>query len=358
MQRRILSEGIADLTPGYFALVMATGIVSIAAKLEGLELVAWGLLWFNLVAYAVLWLLTGIRIARYGARIRADLFDHGRGPGFFTTVAGTAVLGAEILVLSGRHDAPWALWSVAVVLWFIILYAFFTAVTVKRDKPGLEEGLNGVWLVIVVATQSLAVLGALLAVRQDPGQTREVMLFFCLCAYLLGCMLYLVLITLIIYRFTFLPFTTGRLTPPYWVNMGAVAITTLAGANLLLAAPLWPFLASLTPFLRGFTLFFWAAATWWIPLLLILGIWRHGVMGYPIEYGPLFWGLVFPLGMYTTATYRLSVALELPFLRVIPRYFVYIAMGAWAITAVGLVRYLVRTARQVLGPARPGAGSG
>ena len=59
------------------------------------------------------------------------------------------------------------------------------------------------------------------------------MLFVALCMYLLGAMLYLTIITLIFYRFTFVPLTVDQLTPPYWINMGAVAITTLAGASLL-----------------------------------------------------------------------------------------------------------------------------
>ena len=76
-------------------------------------------------------------------------------------------------------------------------------------------------------------------------------LFFALCMYLLGAMLYLTIITLIFYRFTFLTLTVDQLTPPYWINMGAVAITTLAGASLLLQADRWPFLVMLRPFLTG-----------------------------------------------------------------------------------------------------------
>ena len=52
---------------------------------------------------------------------------------------------------------------------------------------------------------------------------------FTLCMFLLGCMLYLPLITLIFYRFTFVNVTMAALTPPYWINMGAVAITTSGG---------------------------------------------------------------------------------------------------------------------------------
>jgi hypothetical protein len=63
--------------------------------------------------------------------------------------------------------------------------------------------------------------------------------------FLLGCMLYLILITLIFYPFTFVNLTTVTLTPPYWINTGAVAITTLAGARLIIAAPTWSLLGDI-----------------------------------------------------------------------------------------------------------------
>ncbi len=158
-------------------------------------------------------------------------------------------------------------------------------------------------------------------------------------------MLYLLLISLIFYRFTFFNLTTASLTPPYWINMGAVAITTLAGARLILAAPGWSLLAEILPFINGFTLFFWVAGTWWIPLLFILGIWRHLYKRFPLAYDPQYWGMVFPLGMYTACTFQLSKALNFEYLMLIPRCFIYLALGAWLVTFIGLIRSLVvRTA--------------
>jgi tellurite resistance protein TehA-like permease len=155
-------------------------------------------------------------------------------------------------------------------------------------------------------------------------------------------MLYIWIIALIFYRYTFFRFSPADLSPPYWINMGAMAISVLAGAHLIENAPDAPFLESLRPFLEGFTVFFWATGTWWIPMIAILGIWRYVYQRLPFEYDPLYWGAVFPLGMYSACTFEMADAMNLHFLDAIPKIFLVIALAAWLATAVGLARSLLR----------------
>jgi hypothetical protein len=76
-----------------------------------------------------------------------------------------------------------------------------------------------------------------------------------------------------------------------------------------------PSLIATRPFVEGVTLILWAWAAWWIPLLILFGIWEHGICRVPLTYSPMPWGIVFPLGMFTVASLRLSLAADFPPLR-------------------------------------------
>lgn len=338
----LIRTAAAGLFPGYFAVVMATGATSIALNLLEYRILALALLAANCLAWGFLWFMTLVRTLWYPASLVDDMMSHARGPGFFTLVAGTCILGSQFQLLLEWNDIAAAFWWLGVSLWAVIMYTFFIAVTTRTEKPTLDTGINGAWLLAAVSTQSVAILTALVP-WSGPEDLR---LFFALCMFMIGCMLYLAIITLIFYRLTFLRLNAETLGPPYWINMGAVAIATLAGSTLILRGQESSLLAGFLPFMKGFTLFFWSIASWWIPLLFGLTLWRHVIQRHKLDYEPQLWSLVFPLAMYTTGTIRLADALGTPFLMVIPAVTIWLAFGAWVVTSMGMWRHFAFLARE------------
>ncbi|MCF8039265.1 MAG: tellurite resistance/C4-dicarboxylate transporter family protein [Desulfohalobiaceae bacterium] len=337
---KTISQAARGLHPAYFALVMATGIVSMACHQQGFDFLAWGLFYLNIGAYGILWVLTVWRAFRFWSFLAADISSHSLAPGYFTIVAGTGVLGSQVLIIGELPGAAFILWVATLVLWLGLTYTIFTVLIVKEEKPSLAEGLNGGWLVAVVAAQSASVLGS--TVAQYAGSAQDTLLLLTFVIWLFGGMLYIWIISLIFYRYLFFQFLPEDMTPPYWINMGAVAISTLAGATLMAESNGLNFFDGIRPFLTGLTFFFWATATWWIPMLVILFVWRHACKKFPLAYNPQYWGAVFPLGMYTACTYTLAESAQLASLLIIPRIFIFIALAAWAVVFTGLIRHMLR----------------
>lgn len=240
------------LNPGCFALVMATGIVSIDASQHDMQAIAQALFAFNLVAYAWLLALTGLRLVRYRRELVADFANPSRGAGFLTFAAGTCVLGSQCLQVVPLQALAAVLAVVGAAAWATLTYLFFAVTITARFKPGFTRSINGGWLVAVVATEALSTLLTLLAAsRADPGHLR----FLALGLYMLGAALYLLIITLVVYRMVFFPLRAREFTPPYWIDMGALAIITLAGSLIITHAPASGPIVELLPFVKGFTVF-------------------------------------------------------------------------------------------------------
>ena len=130
-----LRTAVAELTPGYFAMVMATGIVSISSWLMGIKPAAVILFRLNIALYAILWLLLLGRIIFYPRHFLADLGDHSRGAGYFTTVAGTCILGTQFVILDHALTPALLLLSLGAVLWIFLIYGFFRLLF----PPGLTD---------------------------------------------------------------------------------------------------------------------------------------------------------------------------------------------------------------------------
>jgi tellurite resistance protein TehA-like permease len=330
-------DKLETLHPAYFALIMATGIVALATYLHGIYVLSNILFWLNALFFVTLIVMTGVRIVQYPDAFAADLRSYRRSVGFFTVVAAFGVFGSELVLQMQATGLAIFFWIIAATLWFVVTYGILTLLAISADKPNVADGINGSWQVMVVATQSLSILTVLTLTSYVFIELQKPLMFTALILWLGGGAIYLWLATLIFFRYMFLPTSAEDLTPHLWINMGAAAISVLAGTTLLDQSGLSPIVSELEPFVKGLTLLFWAVASWWIPMLVALGIWRHFVCGVPLSYDPLCWGGVFPLGMYSVCTYELAQTLGISLLMPLSNLFMIAAVGGWMAAVAGLV---------------------
>jgi tellurite resistance protein TehA-like permease len=343
-----VARAVRDLHPGYFAFVMATGIISEGTFLLGPSWLSRALLAAASAGLVVLGAALAARLAFFRSNVAADIKAPDRVFGFFTITAGLNVLGAR-LALTGHPLVTAMLAGVAAAVWLLLTYGVPASMLLNRTRDSVLGGVNGSWLLWIVATQSLSVSAAVLV----PAWPSQAALLAPVAAGLwcVGLLLYLLVVTLILLRWLTVPMTPATLGPPYWILMGATAISVLAGAkDLGLPADL-PVVRATAGFVEGFTFALWAFGTWWIPLLVILGLWRHVRRHWPLTYEPTLWSVVFPLGMYSVATLTFGKVAHLAFMEPLARFTIWVAVAAWALVAAA---FLARLARQ---PSEPTSGA-
>ncbi|HCO26642.1 MAG: C4-dicarboxylate ABC transporter [Gimesia sp.] len=315
-----------------FAIVMATGIVSLACSQLQLTLISQGLLICNLMLSGYLVLFNGIQMKKYPHQVISDLLAPATGFDSFTIVAACCILGSQFLQIVHLPTLALALWCVGLITWLLLSYSLLAQFIVRRAGLDISKDVHGGWLLLVVATQAVSVSGTSLS-REFPV-FHESLVFLSLSLWLVGGLLYLWVISLILYRTIFFTMNSESLAPPHWISMGAMAISTLAGASLISIARDSMILSQVLPFVKGLTLLCWVTATWWIPLLVILGVWRHILQRVSFSYDSQFWSIVFPLGMYSVSTHRLAVELNFSPLMQGANLVAYLALGAWLITII------------------------
>jgi tellurite resistance protein TehA-like permease len=342
-----LSAGVRELDPGYFALVMATGIVSVALGGAGAAALSAVMLGVTVASYLVLVAASGWRLRSYRPDLLADAAEPATAFAFFSFVAGSDVLGVR-LAADDHHLLTAALLVVAAAAWLLLSYGLPLAL-VTRTTPGAALArVNGTWFLWTVGTQSLAV-----AVTTFPPWAARRLAPVAVGLWAVGVVLYLLTAGLVLAGLLQFPVGPADLTPAYWVFMGATAISVLAGAGVL-GLPPGPLVAAVHPVVAGLSVMLWAFGTWLIPLLICLGVWRHLVRRVPLRYEPALWSMVFPLGMYCTASRALGAALNVPWLVTTGKAGSWLAFAVWALVFAAMSRRLARRSGRVPASAADG----
>ena len=334
-----VSETVSTLAPGYFALVMASGIVSIGLELEDFHAASAIFLALCMVAYVVILVLNLVRLARFRSAIRLDFLDPGRAFGFFTFVAGTNVLGVR-LAMAGAPWATAALLTVSGLTWLVFGYVIpWTAVLGREERPVIKDA-NGTWFIWCVATQSVAAACATL--EPLAGVWKAGLALLAVVSWSVGIVLYAAVGIFVSLRLMTYRIRPQDLGPAYFVSMGAMAISVLAGARIVEMADA-PMAEAVHGLVAGSSVVFWAFASWLLPVLIAAGCWRHLVNRVPLVYEPGMWSVVFPLGMYAVAGIFLGHADRLPIVLAIGQAELWFAVAAFLTTFAGMSHHLWRT---------------
>lgn len=354
----ILGNAVKNFHPAYFAMVMATGIISIAFYGMGYDGLARVLFYLNVASYSILLPALVARALFFWPSVVKDLKAPRRAWPFLTFIIGTNTIGAQfILFMHAAETAAW-LWVLALVSWVFCIY-FILFNIASRPEKSLEDTVDGATLLIVVSTESIALLGVTLL---EVFEIQSGGAFFMIWAlWAAGFILYCLVMPLVMYRMFCRKMERKDWHGPYWICMGAAAIVTLTGAEMVLHMPAIPLWRDVYGTTKALILVSWAIATWWIPYQIIMDVWkltRIGISGsipfwvrlFPwarLAFGrrggshffePPSWGRVFPMGMYAVCTLALAKATGFEFMAVVPHYWGWCALAIWALTFVGTLR--------------------
>ncbi|MFD8389717.1 tellurite resistance/C4-dicarboxylate transporter family protein [Streptomyces sp. NPDC059680] len=301
----------AERSPAVGAAVMATGVVSVGLHMTGAESVSR----VALAMACVSWIALAAKFVLRLVGERERWVTEAESPGALTSVAATAVLGNRISAL-GRQTLAEALLALAALLWPVLL-----VLVVRRWRPRMP----GAVFLCCVATESLAVLGATLAAAERMAWLAHTALVL----FWLGLVLY----GLALVRFDMRQVLEGA--GDHWIAGGALAISALAGADLLIAGDRGMYLWNDDDrdVLRTVTVALLVLDLVWYAVLLAAEAARPRP-GYHV----LRWATVFPMGMTAVAALSVGTALGVPWLDRPGRVLLWAAVALWLVVAAGAVR--------------------
>lgn len=306
--------------PDVFAAVMATGILSVAARNHHYHWLSDSL---GVLTTAGLLVLVLLALAR---RPPWDLRDPDVTLRLFTFVAACAVLDSRLVA---HPMVVRGLGMVALAAW-LVLVGLSVRNMAARDWTALRGRAHGAWELASVGTSGLAIISAQVAWHTgDRGW-----LAGAVGVWTLAIFIYVLMAWLILWRTVIERTDQAGFEPDDWILMGAMAIATLAGDTIVAVAPGW-----LAGPVRAVTVVTWAVATGWIPPLIYFVLHRVNRRPSVLQFTGVWWALVFPLGMYSVATDAMAAELRVPALATVSLVFFWNALTVWLIVAVaGLLR--------------------
>jgi C4-dicarboxylate transporter/malic acid transport protein len=317
----------ANLGPNWFASVMGTGIVAIAAvllpvKIAGLRtgaLVVWVL---AAAMLAVLVLATALQWARDTDKARSHARNPAMAPFYGAPAMALLTVGAGALLvgrdLIGSHTAvvlDSVLWGIGTAAGLAssvaIPYLMFT-----HHRLQQKDAL-GSWLMPIVPPMVSAATGAALVEHLPAGQARLTLLLGCYAMFGLSLIASMVIISIVWARLLYHGPGATRTVPTVWIVLGPVGQSITAVNLLAAAAPQaigQPYSLAMQAIGVLYGIPAWGFAMLWLSIAAAVTVSaaRDG-----LTFTPAWWSFVFPIGTVVTGTSELAARTHLVALTVL-----------------------------------------
>jgi len=341
-----------DVAPNWFAAVMGTGIVAIAAvtlpyRVPGLHsfaLAVWVLAAAMLVAFtaalAVQWIRHRERALAHAANPVMAQYWGAPAMALMTVGGGTLLVGRSWLGLSAAVNTDWALWGLGTALG-LVTACWIPYLMMTRHEIA-EDGAFGGWLMPVVPPMVSAANGALLVPFAASGQARLSLLAGCYAMFGISLFASLIIIPLVWSRLVIHKTLPAIMVPTCWILLGPLGQSITAAGNTakvagLVLRPPYPAGADVFALLYGLPT--WGFAMLWLAIATALTV-RAVRRGMP--FGPTWWSFTFPVGTVVTGTISLAARTGSEVLRGASLVLFVLLAVAWLVV---LARTVVRSVR-------------
>ena len=337
---------IRQFTPNWFTVSMGTGVVAlIVSEFPMLKALTWqlgtGLWYFNILLFVLFSVLYGLRWAFYPHEAK-QIFQHpsmslflGTIPMALATILNGFLKYGQPIYGDTAVQIAQALWYADVIL--ALLVAWAVPFAMYRHQEHALQQMTAVWLLPIVACEVAASSGGLLLGHLAADTHAVAILLGSYVLWGVSVLPAFAILTILMLRLVLHKLPEKELAVSSWLALGPIGTAALALLVLGHQAP--TLMASLGLVQLG--QFFQQAGTLASLILLGFGLWwlgiavlttlHHAKQDLPFNLG--WWGLTFPLGVYTLAILTLAQQLNLAFLYAVGYAFAAILMLLWSLVA-------------------------
>ncbi|MEN3970436.1 TDT family transporter [Acinetobacter sp. BWR-L5] len=337
---------IRQFTPNWFTVSMGTGVVAlIVSEFPMLKALTWqlgtGLWYFNILLFVLFSVLYGLRWAFYPHEAK-QIFQHpsmslflGTIPMALATILNGFLKYGQPIYGDTAVQIAQALWYADVVL--ALLVAWAVPFAMYRHQEHALQQMTAVWLLPIVACEVAASSGGLLLGHLAADTHAVAILLGSYVLWGVSVLPAFAILTILMLRLVLHKLPEKELAVSSWLALGPIGTAALALLVLGHQAPTLMASLGLAQLGQLFhqagilaSLILLGFGLWWLGIAVLTTL-HHAKQDLPFNLG--WWGLTFPLGVYTLAILNLAQQLNLAFLYAVGYAFAAILMLLWSLVA-------------------------